>query len=59
MTDKTKEPRQLKNVIVNSLEVQGYVIWSNNKKTPFSLDVQSFTADTVSRIFQEIQGHFE
>lgn len=59
MTKKEKEARKIKTVIVNTIDVQGYVLWESGKKTPFSLDVQSFTADTVSRIFKEIQEQFE
>ena len=57
--EKSNKSSKVKSVIVSSLEVQGYVIRENGKKTPFTFDVQSFTADTMSRIFEEVQVHFD
>jgi hypothetical protein len=60
MTDKVKQGKKVKSVIVSGFEVQGYVVYEGStKKTPFTFDAQSFTADTMSRLFTEIQEHFE
>ena len=57
--DKDKKSSKVKSVIVSSLEVQGYVLRENGKKTPFTFDVQSFSGETMRRIFEEVQGHFD
>lgn len=57
--EKSNKHSKVKSVIVSSLEVQGYVLRENGKKTPFTFDAQSFTADTMSRIFEEVQEHFD
>jgi hypothetical protein len=59
MVKKDSKTNKVKSVIVSGFEVQGYVLRENNKKTPFTFDAQSFTADTMSRLFEEIQKHFE
>ncbi len=57
--EKSNKHSKVKSVIVSSLEVQGYVLRENGKKTPFTFDVQSFSGETMRRIFEEVQGHID
>lgn len=57
--EKSNKHSKVKSVIVSSLEVQGYVLRENGKKTPFTFDVQSFSGETMRRIFEEVQEHFD
>lgn len=57
--EKSNKHSKVKSVIVSSLEVQGYVLRENGKKTPFTFDVQSFSGEAMRKIFEEVQEHFD